>query len=167
MTRGRADMAYALSDLPPPDMHHRLTAGMGTVRKLLDVLRAEMTDAQVAPALNDTTQIIMAEVLNNVVEHAYRYAHGHVMEVSVWLRADGILCEVRDEGEPMPWGRAPSGVMPPVDPDRPGTLPEGGFGWALVRDLTRDIRYCRELDQNRLQFLIPSGVAPVADDGID
>jgi len=158
MTMGRAGTASALPDLASPDLHHRLTAGMGAVRRLLDVLRAEMGDAQVSAEMNDTSQIIMAEVLNNVVEHAYGFAHGQPMEVSIWLRPDGILCEVRDEGVPMPWGRVPAGVMPVVDQDRPATLPEGGFGWALVRDLTQDIQYWREQDQNRLRFFIPAEV---------
>ena len=34
-------------------------------------------------------------------------------------------------------------------------LAEGGWGWALIRDLTTDIRYTREDGRNRLTFRIP------------
>jgi serine/threonine-protein kinase RsbW len=34
-------------------------------------------------------------------------------------------------------------------------LPEGGFGWFLIRELTKDLQYVRHEDQNRLTFSIP------------
>lgn len=149
-------MAYAMSDQVQPDIYHHLPAGIGQVRKLLDTVQAEMQDAQVAASLSDTTQIILAEVLNNVVEHAYRCADGHQMEVSIWLCADGVTCEVCDEGEPMPTNTTPAGVMPMIDREKPDTLPEGGFGWALIHDLTHDIHYVRRDGRNRLRFVIPA-----------
>ena len=33
-------------------------------------------------------------------------------------------------------------------------LPEGGFGWALIRDMTRDLTYRRQGRMNRLSFVI-------------
>ncbi len=139
----------------PPDIHHDVPAGIGQVRRLLDVVRAEMHDHGVASALSDTTQIILAEVLNNVVEHAYGFVPGHPMVLSLRFGLDGIACEIRDEGKPMPWGGLPAGIMPMVDREKPEELPEGGFGWALVRDLTCDLRYSREQGCNRLTFVVP------------
>jgi len=139
-----------------PDIHHHLSSGAIQVRHALDQTYTMMCAAQVDPALGDTAQIILGEVLNNVVEHAYNSVEGQPIELSVWLRDDGLWCEVRDQGAPMPNGVPPAGVMPIVDADNPADLPEGGFGWALVRELTEHIQYDRQDGTNHLRFLIPT-----------
>ena len=54
----------------------------------------------------------------------------------------------------MPGGFLPEGRLPQTD--LPGTdLPEGGFGWHLIRSMTRDLQYRRRRGTNRLNFLIP------------
>ncbi len=34
-------------------------------------------------------------------------------------------------------------------------LPEGGFGWALIRDLTSDLLHHRVEGMNQLEFQVP------------
>ena len=34
-------------------------------------------------------------------------------------------------------------------------LPEGGFGWFLIRTLTNDLSYLRLQEQNILSFVVP------------
>jgi len=73
----------------------------------------------------------------------------------------GIGCELRDNGRPMPRGRLPRTAMPGLPP-QPGpetleSLPEGGFGWFLIRTLARDLCYSREMGTNRLVLRIPYG----------
>ena len=48
---------------------------------------------------------------------------------------------------PSPGGEPPAGQAP--DPD---DLPEGGFGWHLIRSLSKDLEYHREGDRNFLTF---------------
>jgi serine/threonine-protein kinase RsbW len=103
----------------------------------------------------ETAQIVLAEVLNNVVEHAYLYAEGRPIELTIFVQPDGLWCEVTDQGRAMPDGRLPLGRMPKIDTRATGSLPEGGFGWALVRGLTRNIAYARGDGHNHLEFLIP------------
>lgn len=140
----------------PPDIVHRFTSGTAQVRQALDQTRAQVRAAQVDASLCDTAQIILGEVLNNVVEHAYAFDEGHPIELSIWLRDDGLWCEVCDHGAPMPNGVPPAGLRADVDPAARDDLPEGGFGWAMVRELTEDIQYHRTDSTNQLLFLIPN-----------
>ena len=97
-----------------------------------------------------SVQIVLAEALNNVVEHAYpEEAPGDVC-LSIRQRQAGLLIEIRDSGTPMPGGRAPIGDHPIRSPDDP--MPEGGFGWFLIRELVRDLIYDRRDGENFLIF---------------
>lgn len=104
--------------------------------------------ADLASDLRGTVELVLAEVLNNVAEHAYADSSGHVA-VTVALQPGALWCEVVDEGAPMPGGILPEGRLPEVE------LPEGGFGWHLIRTMTRDLQYRRQRGTNRLNFIIP------------
>lgn len=78
-----------------------------------------------------TLELVLAEVLNNVVEHAYAHYPGSI-EVMLWPGADGIRGCIVDSGLPMPNGQVPAGDPP----DLVGDLPEGGL-W-LVLDSQSD-----------------------------
>lgn len=140
----------------PPDIFHAFLSGTVQVREALDLTRRDVRAAQVDAALCDTAQIILGEVLNNVVEHAYRFAEGLPIALSIWTTSDGLRCEVRDEGAPMPNGVPPAGLRAEVDPASRDDLPEGGFGWAVVRELTEDLQYHRTDRTNKLMFMIPA-----------
>ena len=97
----------------------------------------------------DTAELILAEVLNNVVEHAYAGGTGEI-EVSVSLRDGSLVFTIVDGGAEMPGRTLPDGVL--GDPSRAASLPEGGFGWHMVRTLARDVGYRRTKDRNVLSF---------------
>lgn len=92
------------------------------------------------------SQIVLAEVLNNVVEHAYAEDSG-VIEVEVALIGDHLHCRVLDYGRPMPGGQPPDPTLAPAE-----DLPEGGFGWYLIRTLSRRLDYRRLEGRNELCF---------------
>ena len=56
---------------------------------------------------------------------------------------------ILDQGLPMPDGQAPVGMAKNLDVDIMD-MPEGGFGWFLIQNLAKDVRYGRINDQNRL-----------------
>ncbi len=101
-----------------------------------------------------TAELVLAEVLNNVAEHAYPDRPG---PVTVTLRQvpHGVSCLIVDQGAAMPGGKLPAGRLP----DTPGLaldeLPEGGFGWHLIRSLTLDLHYARAGGCNQLRFVLP------------
>jgi serine/threonine-protein kinase RsbW len=103
--------------------------------------------------LRGTAEIVMAEALNNIVEHAYA-AHSGAIEISVDLGADGLQCVIADSGAPMPGHSLPQGkphALQDLD-----DLPEGGFGWFLIRSLAQDLQYSRTREQNYLRFRLPA-----------
>ncbi len=97
-----------------------------------------------------TAEIVLAEVLNNIVEHAQAPKAGDI-EVLLSHTTQGLACTVIDRGLRMPGGRLPEGV--PASLSVPtGDLPEGGFGWHLIRLLATDLAYRRHGDRNELSF---------------
>ena len=122
-------------------------------------VRNSLAQMLVAPPLRDlspdargTAELVLAEVLNNVVEHAYPGGSGPVAVTLVPMSA-GIHCLVVDQGLAMPGGTLPEGNLPALETALE-TLPEGGFGWHLIRSLTRDLAYVRTGSSNRVSFLL-------------
>ncbi|WP_343080229.1 ATP-binding protein [Ostreiculturibacter nitratireducens] len=103
-----------------------------------------------------TMELVLAEVLNNIVEHAYAGRKGGMIDLSISVTGRGLEVRVADQGLPMPGGVLPAGLAPSLKMSG-GTqdLPEGGFGWFLIHDLTQDIDYLRDGRTNRLRFVLP------------
>lgn len=103
-----------------------------------------------------TIEIVLAEALNNVVEHAYDENDPGDVVLILRLRGAGLMVEIRDSGRPMPNGRAPIGNHPVVEFSN-DPMPEGGYGWYLIRELVRDLIYDRRDDENILIFRLALG----------
>jgi serine/threonine-protein kinase RsbW len=100
-----------------------------------------------------TAELVLAEALNNIVEHAYAQGPGDI-EVTIRRVQGDLDCRIVDKGLPMPDDDPPQGRLPVQDPD---DLPEGGFGWFLIRTLSRDLRYARVGCRNELTFRLNAG----------
>jgi serine/threonine-protein kinase RsbW len=145
---------------PPSDPAQTLvfTADPSAVRKALAHLLSASPVQNLGEGDRGTVELVLAEVLNNVAEHAYAGGSGPV-EVGLSATAQGISCRIIDRGIAMPDGRLPEGQLPTPAVAMPDDLPEGGFGWHLIRSLTADLTYARSSGQNRLSFVIPLGKA--------
>ncbi len=95
-------------------------------------------------------ELVLAEVLNNIVEHAYGSDGGQI-EVTVRQSGPLLACRVVDHGRPMPRETLPAGTLPDLDA---ADLPDGGFGWHLIRSLSQDLCYRRIGARNELTFCI-------------
>lgn len=100
-----------------------------------------------------SAELVLAEVLNNVAEHAYPQATGPV-SVSIGRTDKGLRFVIVDQGLPMPDGVLPTGELPASFVGPLAALPEGGFGWHLIRSLTTDLSYSRANGCNHLQFML-------------
>jgi serine/threonine-protein kinase RsbW len=98
-----------------------------------------------------SVRLCMAEAMNNIVEHAYGGHEGHQIQADIKLTASQYEVELVDEGEPMPGGVAPDGVdcFDETDLD---ALPEGGFGWMLIRSEMDAVDYQRCGERNVLRM---------------
>jgi serine/threonine-protein kinase RsbW len=129
----------------PLDVRHALVALCDAARRL-----------GVPPEAGARLELVLAEALNNVAEHAYRgRADGWIL-VELDLAEGWIAGRIRDAGRPMPGGALPVGRAHALDVPTEA-LPEGGFGWQMIHALTAQLAYAREAGQNRLTFLLPSG----------
>ena len=128
-----------------------LAADPPSVRAALaQVLRCSPVSALTADH-RATVELVLAEVLNNVAEHAYGGGGGPV-SLRLRLSPRGIACRVADRGTGLPKGRLPD---PAAQFPDPANLPQGGFGWPLIRLLTRGLRYRRLAGCNVLVFTVP------------
>ena len=137
---GDAPVSIALRFAACPD---RIRAALRQVRRHL-----------AARGLSDdrlgTVELALAEALNNIAEHAY--AGQGAGPVSLVARGDGdglLRVVLRDRGRALPGNRLPDGTLPTLD-TAPHALPEGGFGWFLIRDLADRVDYTRVGGTNRL-----------------
>lgn len=98
-------------------------------------------------------QLVLAEVLNNVSEHAYADDVTGMVELHIRREREHLACRVVDRGHPMPAHTLPTGCLPDVAEDL-DNLPEGGFGWFLIHTLAQNLAYARQGDRNVLTFEI-------------
>ncbi|NUH65365.1 ATP-binding protein [Sulfitobacter sp. S0837] len=116
------------------------------LRRVLDALQPLALDPEVA----STVELVLAEALNNIVEHAYPdpKTPGPI-HLACHHAPDGLHFHLRDTGLPMPGGQPPLSMAQTVDSETED-LPEGGFGWFLIRDLAKDLTYRRVNRENHL-----------------
>jgi serine/threonine-protein kinase RsbW len=124
--------------------------------EIRDVLFRLAPDADAAGSI----EIVLAEVLNNIGEHAYRGMEEGRIELCIWTEGETLLFETRDAGLPMPNGRMPAGRAARLDCPVE-EIPEGGFGWHLIRNLTAGLCYARIGDSNQLTFRMRRDARPI------
>lgn len=154
-------MGYARDHLTGPvaqgagdTMHLLFPAGDAQVRKALSTTRAALRGMGVNEDQRGVAEIVLAEALNNVVEHAYAERGPGIVEMEIWRQGDALAICIQDDGVPMPDGALPAGTHHDLSVEVQD-LPEGGFGWAIIRDLTENLIYERDGSRNRLRFEIP------------
>lgn len=95
----------------------------------------------------DDVRIVLAEALNNVVEHAYRGGVPGAVAVRIALCGYDLCIDIAD------WGAPFSGnAIPSATPPEPQDLSEGGYGWFLIHALTSARRYTRRACCNHLHL---------------
>lgn len=120
-----------------------------TVRDILAQARHWLQAQGVADELCGSVELALAEALNNIVEHAYAAdARGAIRLVAI-LSPARLICVLSDHGRALPGLELPGGDRPAHTVAR-DDLPEGGFGWFLIRDLTDRIDYRRHAGWNHL-----------------
>lgn len=122
-----------------------------SVRDGLTSLMASPMMLRLTEDSQGTVQIVLAEVLNNIAEHAYATYPGQI-EVVIEDLAGEMFFQIKDSGLPMPGGELPGGKL--SEERDLEYLPEGGFGWYLIRSLTTDLTYARANDANLLNYCV-------------
>lgn len=125
------------------------------IDRVIERIGADLEPAG-GPSLEDDLRICLAEALNNCIEHGYAGMPGR----PIWLRAawvpGHVQVEIRDLGAPPPDGvlDASSAAVPSPEGLALADLPEGGWGWMLIRRLARRVALGSDGDWTvlRLEF---------------
>jgi len=124
------------------------------VRSALRQIHEHLSAAEPTQGTDPSWEIVVAEVLNNIVEHAYQERPGGEIRVCLHFSPGTLHAEFTDFGRPMPQEAPPEGK--PADLDVPvEDLPEGGFGWFLIRTMTTQLDYAHTDGANLLKLEIP------------
>lgn len=138
-----------------PMFHRVLQADPHQVRRTLTDLTGRF-GALVSADTMGRLELVLAEVMNNVAEHACdAAAPGAVpgsMHLCVVMHDTGLSCAITDDGGKLPADCLKPRSLPALDPL---DLPEGGFGWFLIQGLTQSLCYYREENRNCLAFTVP------------
>lgn len=149
-----AVMGRATTPRPAPQIFHlSFAAEPLSVR---DALRAALARflRQVSADEAGTLELVLAEVLNNIVEHGYGDGGAGTITLSIMRDRRGLRCSISDDGVALPSDCLDKGKRDDARPT-PSHLPEGGFGWFLIRDLAEDLDYHRDGGRNLLAFRLP------------
>ncbi|MFT4959369.1 MAG: serine/threonine-protein kinase RsbW [Paracoccaceae bacterium] len=118
-------------------------------RRAIVLTMAQLPDLGISQSRCSDIEIALAEVVNNVVEHAFDGLPDATGHITCLIEADTLTIEVSDTGRPIPDNQLPTGSR--ADLSGPmADLPEGGFGWFLIRQIATTVTYERTNGQNRL-----------------
>lgn len=126
------------------------------VRSALARMMEQLNGLDLSSHDRGVIELVLAEAMNNIVEHAYFGNPDGMVELQITPTDSGLICHLRDDGKPMPEGKAPKGDRALLDCEMED-LPEGGFGWFLIRDLAYELNYTRVSGKNLLSFRIAVG----------
>lgn len=155
----RATRGGEMADLARPSFHRVLRADPLSVRHALTDLCRKLGPFCPADAVG-RLELVLAEVLNNIVEHGIgREAAAHAGGVArtravhllVRLEDQHLRCVITDTGVLLPRECLAPRSLPTSEPH----LPEGGYGWYLIQDLVSDLSYSRSEGRNCLAFTLP------------
>ncbi|MDM7457816.1 MAG: ATP-binding protein [Paracoccus sp. (in: a-proteobacteria)] len=140
-----------------PMFHRVLKATPAAVRETLVTVHRRFRDETDHDTLG-RLELVLAEVMNNITEHAIPDRNGAagqrcpVIHLSIVSHVTGLACALTDDGAILPSDcLLPRNLPQCLQQD----LPEGGFGWFLIQDLTQELCYYREGERNYLAFRIP------------
>ncbi len=122
-----------------------------SVRNAVHAVKLTMSRLIASADEVSSIEIVLTEVINNIVEHAYRHNRGRPIDLRVSRHQFGVQFDFVDQGLAMPNSEIPVGVPQYID-CAVADLPEGGFGLPLIRKLAKGIEYARVGDENHLRF---------------
>jgi len=129
------------------------------VRSSLDEICKHLRRFAAKPDEIDTAELVFAEAMNNVVEHALVAISKAEFSVDVTCQQNFLACRIKDSGCPLPGLSIPLGQKVALETSL-DDLPEGGFGWMLIRNLTQRLTYSRQDGENCLEFALPMKMKP-------
>ena len=118
------------------------------VPDLLAEIREWMIKVGVGNDKNTDVQIVLAEALNNVIEHGFTHERTGTIEIDIEVSGDTTVVRLTDNGKAFTPPKATKSPMQnSCDIDN---LPEGGFGWFLIKKIVSSYEFHRFSNKNLL-----------------
>ncbi len=136
------------------DQEIRISSTALDVRGALQQLESTLLECSAPDDLCERIEQVMAEVLNNVVEHAYSNHSDGEITILFCYRNNLFRTVILDNGQPMPNETIPSAQFPDLTGPK-SALPEGGFGWLMIHSIASVIKYTKTQTGNRTYLEIP------------
>jgi serine/threonine-protein kinase RsbW len=143
----------SLKPMAAHDIHLVFSATEDAVRAALNSVRQSLHAFAIDDMTLGTIEIVLAETANNIVEHAYSDSGTGTIVLSCQKESGLVRFELIDNGHAFPGGEIPAKQTHNLEADLQ-VLPEGGFGWGLIRDMTTSLVYRHVDGKNILQFTI-------------
>lgn len=96
--------------------------------------------------------LVLAEALNNVIEHAYGTETSGDIQIKGTLRSQTLSLQIVDKGRP--FEGPPDEVILNTEVYELSEMPDGGFGWFLIKSLTEDIHFSHDGGKNKLTLVV-------------
>lgn len=125
-----------------------LTNNQHMVPDLLMKIRQWMVGIGVPQNKITNIQIVVAEALNNIIEHGFSIENFGTIDIQIEVDDDSTVVELMDNGKKF----TPPNISktPLIDSTDFENLPEGGFGWFLITEITSSFELQRHLNMNKL-----------------
>ena len=142
---------------PPFAFEQTLDGTQDAVRGALAFFLNRLAPLNLSDDARDTIELVVAETLNNIVEHAFcDHPQPGFIRIRCHYRSGDLHLRITDFGNAMPDRALPQPKK--FDAASPvSDLPEGGFGWNLIHELTGDVSYARSGPMNIINMRIPVG----------
>lgn len=150
-------ISHEFSIVGPPDVALTFSATGESVRRALGTVRQSLRVHQISDVSLGTIEIVLAEACNNIVEHAYQDSGNGVIGLIARYCNGIVVFELSDSGQPMPGLEPPAKRVHDLSADL-NDLPEGGFGWGLIRDMTKTMIYRRSGGRNLLRVTLETSI---------
>lgn len=136
-----------------PNISHTLPGDALAVRSALEKILVQLKSMGFSSDHCSVTELVLAEVMNNIVEHAYSLGDLGPIHVSVQRKEMALFFSITDHGDPMPRYSLPQATLANLDCDQKD-LPEGGWGWLIIHEIAEDLMYKRIGSENHLSFVL-------------
>ncbi len=136
---------------PPGDLvfECHLGATPQAVRDTLARVVPNLTGTGLSRCGTGMVELVLAEALNNIVEHAYAGETQGLILLRVTRDGHWLWVYLCDQGLPLPGDSVPPPRAARLDVPR-ADLPEGGFGWYLIHRLAHRLAHIRRGKNNHL-----------------
>lgn len=136
----------------------RVESGQFAAREALSQFLEALQPLKLDVEEQGTIEMVLAEVLNNIVEHAYPPDEpSGPITIHCSHQSNGLAISITDRGNAMPGEQLPLGELTSLDVELEN-MPEGGFGWFLINNLARDVHYTRTGAENCTKMRLAVGM---------